>query len=86
MEMIYYFCINQVDKVLGVLDDEGETVAFGVITNPLWNWTSEQSLYLGANGNIVATSTVDGAAFSLKIGTAISATQAFIKIGTPIIL
>ena len=78
--------ISQVDKVLGVLDDEGETITFGVITNPSWNWTVEQSLYLGANGNIVTTSTVDGAAFSLKIGTAISATQAFIKIGTPIIL
>jgi hypothetical protein len=72
--------------VLGVLNNNGETVAFGVITNPSWNWVVEQSLYLGSNGNIVTTSTVDGAAFSLKIGTAISSTQMFVKIGTPIIL
>lgn len=77
---------TQVDKVLGVLDGNGETIAFGVITNPAWTWVVEQSLYLGANGDIVTTSTIDGAAFSLKIGTAISSTQAFIKIGTPIIL
>lgn len=78
--------VSQIDKIIGMLDDDGETVAFGVITNPSWSWSPEQSLYLGANGNIVTTSTVDGAAFSLKIGTAISATQAFIKIGTPVVL
>lgn len=78
--------ITQVDKILGVLDDETETVTFGGITNPTWTWTPEQSLYLGSNGAIVTTSTIDGAAFSLKIGYAISATKAFIKIGTPIVL
>jgi hypothetical protein len=78
--------LAQVDKVLGVLDNNGETVAFGVITNPSWNWVVEQSLYLGANGDIVTTSTINGATFSLKIGTAISSTQMFVKIGTPIIL
>lgn len=78
--------IGQVDKILGILDNAGETVTFGTITNPLWAWTPEQSLYLGSNGNIVTTSTIDGATFSLKIGTAISATQIFVKIGTPVIL
>ena len=78
--------IAQVDKVLGVLDVSGETVTFGSITNVSWTWTPEQSLYLGSNGDIVATSTVNGAAFSIKIGYAISATKAFIKIGTPIVL
>ena len=78
--------IAQVDKVLGVLDVSGETVTFGSITNPSWTWTAEQSLYLGSNGNIVATSTINGASFSLKLGYAISATKAFIKIGTPIVL
>ncbi len=78
--------ITQVDKVLGVLDVSGETVTFGSITNPLWTWTAEQSLYLGSNGDVVTTSTVNGAAFSLKLGYAISATKAFIKIGTPIVL
>ena len=78
--------LTQVDKVLGVLDVSGETVTFGSITNVSWAWTPEQSLYLGSNGDIVATSTVNGAAFSIKIGYAISATKAFIKIGTPIVL
>jgi hypothetical protein len=78
--------ITQVDKILGVLDNSGETVTFGSITNVLWTWTAEQSLYLGSNGDVVTTSTIDGAAFSLKLGYAISATKAFIKIGTPIVL
>lgn len=78
--------IGQIDRVLGVLDNAGETVTFGAITNPSWTWTPEQSLYLGSNGIIATTSTIDGAAFSLKIGYAISATKAFIKIGTPVVL
>jgi hypothetical protein len=78
--------ISQIDRVLGVLDNTGETVTFGAITNPSWTWTPEQSLYLGSNGTIVTTSTIDGAAFSLKIGYAISSTKAFIKIGTPVVL
>ena len=78
--------IAQVDKVLGVLDVSGETVTFGSITNVSWAWTPEQSLYLGSNGDIVTTSTINGAVFSLKLGYAISATKAFIKIGTPIVL
>ena len=78
--------IGQIDRVLGVLDNAGETVTFGAITNPSWTWTPEQSLYLGSNGSIATTSTIDGAAFSLKIGYAISSTKAFIKIGTPVVL
>jgi hypothetical protein len=78
--------ITQVDKILGILDSSGETVTFGSITNPSWTWTPEQSLYLGSNGDVVTTSTINGAAFSLKLGYAISATKAFIKIGTPIVL
>ena len=78
--------IGQIDRVLGVLDNVGETVTFGAITNPSWTWTPEQSLYLGSNGSIATTSTIDGATFSLKIGYAISSTKAFIKIGTPVVL
>ena len=78
--------IEQIDRVLGILDDVGETVTFGAITNPSWTWTPEQSLYLGSNGSIATTSTIDGATFSLKIGYAISSTKAFIKIGTPVVL
>jgi len=78
--------LTQIDKILGVLDSSGETVTFGSITNPSWTWTPEQSLYLGSNGDVVTTSTINGAVFSLKLGYAISATKAFIKIGTPIVL
>ena len=78
--------IGQIDRVLGVLDNVGETVTFGAITNPSWTWTPEQSLYLGSNGSIATTSTINGATFSLKIGYAISSTKAFIKIGTPVVL
>ena len=78
--------ITQADKILGILDSSGETVTFGSITNVSWTWTPEQYLYLGSNGNIVTTSTINGAVFSLKLGYAISATKAFIKIGTPIVL
>jgi hypothetical protein len=78
--------ISIIDKILGVLANTGQTVTFGSITNPSWTWTPEQSLYLGSSGNIVTTSTIDGAAFSLKIGYAISSTKAFIKIGTPVVL
>ena len=77
---------TQVDKILGVLNNSGQTITFGSITNASWTWTPEQSLYLGDNGNIVTTSTIDGATFSLKIGYAISSTKAFIKIGTPVVL
>ena len=78
--------INVADRILGVLDENGETVTSGLIENNAWTWTPGQSLYLGLDGNVVTTSTVDGAAFSLKIGYAISATQMFVKIGTPVIL
>ncbi len=78
--------IGQVDKIIGILNNANETVTFGSITNQSWNWITDQSLYLGSNGEIVTTSTIDGGAFSLKLGYAISSTKAFIKIGTPIVL
>ena len=78
--------LTQVDKILGILNNSGQTITFGSVTNPSWTWTPDQSLYLGENGNIVTTSTVDGATFSLKVGYAITPTKAFIKIGTPVVL
>lgn len=78
--------VNHANRVVGILDANNEVVTFGAITNLSWNWTPEQSLYLGSNGDIVTTSTIDGATFSLKIGYAISATQTFVKIGTPVLL
>jgi len=78
--------LTQVDKILGILNNSGQTITFGSVTNSSWTWTPDQSLYLGGNGSIVTTSTVDGATFSLKVGYAITPTKAFIKIGTPVVL
>ena len=78
--------LTQANKVVGVLDANNETVTLGTLTNPSWTWTSDESLYLGSNGDIVITPTIDGALFSLKIGYALSATKIFVKIGTPIVL
>lgn len=75
-----------IDRIVGVLDSTNNTVAFGVVENNSWSWTPEQSLFLGDNGEIVTTSTIDGAAFSLKLGYAINQTKMFVKIGTPVIL
>lgn len=78
--------IDFIDRIVGVLDADDHTVSFGVIQYNSWSWTPEQSLFLGDNGDIVTTSTIDGAVFSLKIGYAINATKIFVKIGTPVIL
>jgi len=78
--------LDFIDRIVGVLDSDDHTVSFGVIEYNGWNWTPEQSLFLGDNGSIVTTSTIDGALFSLKIGYAINSTKIFIKIGTPVIL
>lgn len=78
--------LSYIDKIVGVFDANNRTVALGSIEYNGWNWTPEQSLFLGDNGDIVTTSTIDGAVFSLKIGYAISPTKIFVKIGTPVIL
>jgi hypothetical protein len=78
--------LTQANKIVGILDSNNQTVTLGTLTNPSWTWTSDESLYLGSNGDIVITPTIDGALFSLKIGYALSATKIFVKIGTPIVL
>jgi hypothetical protein len=78
--------LSQANKVVGILDANTETVTLGTLTNPSWTWTPDQTLYLGSNGEIVTSSTIDGAQFSLKIGYALSATKVFVKIGTPVVL
>ena len=78
--------LTQANKVVGVLNANNATVTLGTLTNPSWTWTPDQTLYLGSNGEIVTTSTIDGALFSLKIGYALSATKVFVKIGTPVVL
>jgi len=78
--------VTQANKVVGILDANNETVTLGTLTNPSWTWTPDQTLYLGSNGDIVTTSTIDNAQFSLKVGYSLSATKVFVKIGTPIVL
>ena len=77
---------SHVDRVVGILDANNSTVTFGTVTNLSWTWTPEESLYLGSNGEVVTTSTVDGAIFSLRIGYAISSTKIFVKLGIPVVL
>jgi hypothetical protein len=77
---------TQANKVVGILNANTQTVTLGTLTNPAWTWTPDQTLYLGSNGEIVTSSTIDGAQFSLKVGYALSATKVFVKIGTPVVL
>jgi len=77
---------TQANKVVGILNANTQTVTLGTLTNPAWTWTPDQTLYLGSNGEITTSSTIDGAQFSLKVGYALSATKVFVKIGTPVVL
>lgn len=78
--------ITQIRRVVGITKPNGEVVSYGVITNPSWNWTPNQDLFVGDAGNISTTSTINGAAFSLGIGVAISATKIYVHLGTPVAL
>lgn len=78
--------LTQIRRVVGVQKPGGEVVGYGVITNPSWNWSVNQELFLGDNGDLVTTSTIDGAAFSLHIGAAVTPTKVFVQIGTPVAL
>lgn len=74
------------DDIIGVIDGSNNTVTYGIVENPNWSWANGTALFLGDNGEIVTTSTIDGGVFSLKIGYAINATKVFVKIGVPVIL
>lgn len=78
--------LSQIKRVVGVLKPDGDTVGYGTVTNSGWSWSPNQELFLGDQGNIVTTSTINGAAFSLSVGVALSATRIFVKLGTPVAL
>lgn len=78
--------ISQIKRIVGVLKPDGDTVGYGTVANPSWSWTPNQELFLGDAGNIVTTSTIDGAAFSLSVGVALSSTKIFVKLGIPVAL
>jgi hypothetical protein len=65
-------------NVVVITDDE--------VTEPSWNWTPLEPLFLGINGLItqVAPNEGGGLAFSLVVGFATSATTARIRVETPI--
>jgi hypothetical protein len=78
--------ISHANKVVGIIDASGKTVTFGTISNADWTWSPNQILYLGSDGNLVTTSTIDRATFSQKIGVALTSTKMLVQIGSPIIL
>jgi hypothetical protein len=78
--------ISHVNKVAGIIDATGKTVTFGTLSNADWAWTPNQILYLGSDGDLVTTSTIDKATFSMKIGVALTSTKMLVQIGSPIIL
>ena len=78
--------IEQIHRVLGILDDNGETVSFGLIDNPSWSWANGQNVFLGDAGNLSTSSTINGGVFSLQIGNAINSTTVYVQLGTPVAL
>lgn len=60
---------------------------YGEVTEPSWNWSVDQPVYLGADGFLTQTPPAAPAAkFSVVVGFPISATTLFINIGIPITL
>lgn len=60
-------------------------IRLGEITEPTWNWTLNQPVYLGLNG--VPTQTLPPTAvFSLVVGFPITSTKLFVSIREPIVI
>ena len=60
-------------------------VCFSEMTEPSWNWTPEQPVFVGLNG--VLTQTLpDTAVFSQVVGVATSPTSIFVRLREPLIL
>lgn len=51
----------------------------GLITEPSWNWTMDELIYLGNNGMLTQTYPTTG--FLLKIGTVVDPTAIYVNIG-----
>lgn len=59
----------------------------GDLTEPTWNWTPDNPVFLGANGQVTQTPpTAPVAAFSLVVGFPVSATRMYVSIRDPITL
>ena len=59
---------------------------FGEMTEPTWNWTVDQPVYLGAGGLLTQTVPVSPAKFSIIVGMATAATKLFINPMPPIFI
>lgn len=65
------------------LGDMVQIVTFGEVTEPSWNWTPEEAVFLGVNGLLTQTPT-PGAEFDLVVGFALTPTTLMIDIATAI--
>ncbi len=82
--------LDHANKVLGITTGAAALNAlaiiktYGELTEPTWNWTLNQPVFLGANG--LLTQTVPTSGFILIVGFPIEATKLFIEIKQPIII
>lgn len=81
--------LNHINRIIGVSQTSattGQTTSVrktGVLTNQGWNFTPNQLLYLGLNGDIVTNPNLG--AFSTYIGYALTANKILINIGRSIV-
>lgn len=84
--------LAHVDDVLGLslgaaADGDSLDVMYeGDVTEPAWNWTPLETIYLGTNGALTQTVPDSPAVFSLPVGYATSANSMRVRIGTPIVI
>lgn len=77
------------DAVLGLIanatliNHEAIVSTFGSMVEPSWSWTPQRSLFLGTEGLI--TQTLPATGFLLVLGKAVSPTEIFIQLQTPIL-
>lgn len=67
-----------------VLGADATLQSAGYITEPSWNWTPYQPVYLSANGLLTQTPPTTG--FMQVLGVALSATSLFIQLRDPIVI
>lgn len=62
-----------------------EPLGLGAITEPGWSWTPGAFVFLGTNGLLTGSPPTSPALFSLRVGTALTATSLFFNPQTPIV-
>lgn len=83
--------LTHANKVVGIsinaaaAGDSINVLRSGEITEPSWNWTLDQPVYLADNGTLTQTPPSNPALFSLIVGFPITATKLFVSIREPII-